>query len=116
MEHRVQKTISPIDGSVYVERPIATNDELTKVLEHAAAAQKKWKAVPVAERAAICRSMADWCAEHADAIGEEITRQMGRPIAYSPFEIRRGFHERATYMANIAEATLADIAIEPKDG
>jgi acyl-CoA reductase-like NAD-dependent aldehyde dehydrogenase len=116
MNHRIQKTISPIDGSVYVERPIATNEELAHVLEHATAAQKQWKAVPVAERAAICRRMADWCVQHADAIGEEITRQMGRPIAYTPNEIRRGFHERATYMADIAEATLADVAVEPKEG
>src|SRR4051812_39063668 len=114
MPHRTQKTISPIDGSVYVERPVATNDELAKVLEHASAAQHRWRAVPVAERAAICRGMADWCLQHADAIGEEITRQMGRPIAYSPNEIRRGFHERATYLCDIAEAALADIAIEPK--
>jgi len=116
MAHRIQKTISPIDNSVLVERPLATNDELGRVLEHAAAAQKQWKRVPLPERAAICRRMADWCVDHADRIGEEITRQMGRPIAYSPFEIRRGFHERATYMADIAEATLADLAIEPKEG
>ncbi|HEX2827953.1 MAG TPA: aldehyde dehydrogenase family protein [Burkholderiales bacterium] len=116
MSHRIQKTISPIDGSILVERPLATNDELAKVLEQAAAAQKHWKRVPLPERAATCRRMADYCVDHADRIGEEITRQMGRPIAYSPFEIRRGFHERATYMANIAEAALADIAIESKDG
>src|SRR4051812_25399010 len=116
MTHRIQKTISPVDGSVYVERPVAGNEELGKILEHAALAQKTWKQVPVAERVAICRRMADWCVEHADRFGEEITRQMGRPIAYSPFEIRRGFHERATYMTSIAESTLEDIAIEPKPG
>jgi acyl-CoA reductase-like NAD-dependent aldehyde dehydrogenase len=115
MTHRIQKTISPIDGSVYVERPIATNDELAKVLEHAAAAQKRWKAIPVPERAAICRRMTAWCVEHADAIGEEITRQMGRPIAYTPNEIRRGFSERANHMCDIAEEALADLPVEPKD-
>jgi acyl-CoA reductase-like NAD-dependent aldehyde dehydrogenase len=72
--------------------------------------------VPAAARAAICRRMADWCVAQADAIGEEITRQAGRPIAYSPSEIRRGFHERASYMAGLAESALADIAIEPKEG
>src|SRR5437870_11071792 len=38
---------------------------------------------------------------------------MGRPIAYTPNEIRRGFQERVLYMAGIAEAALSDIAITP---
>ena len=41
-------------------------------------------------------------------------REMGRPIAYSPNEIRRGFAERATHMAAIAEACLADLE-QPAD-
>ncbi|HEV7801412.1 MAG TPA: aldehyde dehydrogenase family protein, partial [Burkholderiales bacterium] len=89
--------------------------EVQKALERATAAQKTWRQVPVSERAAICKRMAAWCVERADTLAEELTRQMGRPIAYTPFEIRRGFHERASYMADIAEAALADIAVEPKD-
>jgi acyl-CoA reductase-like NAD-dependent aldehyde dehydrogenase len=41
---------------------------------------------------------------------------MGRPIAYSPNEIRRGFQERALYMCAIAEQALSDLKIESKDG
>ena len=59
------------------------------------AAQKAWKHVPVAERAETCRRMAAWCVERSDALASELTRQMGRPIAQSPGEIRRGLHERA---------------------
>jgi acyl-CoA reductase-like NAD-dependent aldehyde dehydrogenase len=113
---RIQKTVSPIDGSVYVERALASNKHIEKALERAAEAQKHWKQVPVAARAAVCRRMAAWCVERADVLAEEITRQMGRPIAYSPFEIRRGFHERVSYMADIAPAALADLCVEPKDG
>ena len=40
---------------------------------------------------------------------------MGRPIRYSPMEIRRGFQERALHMIDIAEEELADIALPPKD-
>lgn len=59
--------------------------------------------------------MLAWLLERADQIGEELTWQIGRPIAYSPNEIRRGFQERVNYMAGIAERELADIALEPKE-
>jgi acyl-CoA reductase-like NAD-dependent aldehyde dehydrogenase len=107
----LQRTISPIDGAVYVERPLASDQDIEAALAKAAGAQAKWKQVPVAERAAIVRRMVDWCVARADVLGEELTRQMGRPIAYTPNEIRRGFQERASYMGSIAEAALADIQI-----
>jgi acyl-CoA reductase-like NAD-dependent aldehyde dehydrogenase len=109
----VQRTISPVDGSVYVERPLASDQDIEAALAKAVAAQAKWKHVPVAERAAICRRMVEWCVARADVLGEELTRQMGRPIAYTPNEIRRGFQERALYMAGIAESALSDISITP---
>ena len=110
------KTISPIDGSVYVERAPASDQVIEQALEASVTAQPGWKKVPVAERAAICRRMADWCMANADRLGEELTWQIGRPIAQSPGEIRRGFHERVKYMSGIAEETLADLAVEKKAG
>jgi len=110
------KTITPIDGSVYVERPLARATDVERALARAVGAQAQWKHVPVAQRAAIVRKMVDWCVARADVLGEELTRQMGRPIAYTPNEIRRGFQERALYMANIAEQALADVPVEAKDG
>ena len=110
------KTISPIDGSLYVERAPASDKVIEQALEASVTAQPAWKKVPVAERAAICRRMADWCVANADQLGEELTWQIGRPIAQSPGEIRRGFHERVEYMSGIAEQTLADLAVEKKAG
>lgn len=115
MTTRIQQTISPLDGTLYLERPLAAAEQIDRTLASAVAAQATWRRVPVAERVAICRRMAEWCVAHADQLGEELTRQMGRPIAYSPFELRRGFHERVQYMADIAEAELADLAVEPKE-
>lgn len=115
MLERIQQTITPIDNSVYAERRLATPQEIENTLSKAVAAQVAWKRVPIAERASICRQMAAWLVEHADEIGKELTWQIGRPIAYSPFELRRGFNERVNYMCDIAERELADIAIEPKE-
>jgi acyl-CoA reductase-like NAD-dependent aldehyde dehydrogenase len=86
------------------------------VLERAAVAQRTWRDVPVEERAAACLRMRDWMVERADEIGAEISREMGRPIAYSPNEIRRGFAERAEHMAAIGPERLADLDAGPKEG
>ncbi|HEX6154977.1 MAG TPA: aldehyde dehydrogenase family protein, partial [Burkholderiales bacterium] len=75
-----------------------------------------WRQVPVAERAAICRRMADWCVERADELATELSWQMGRPVSQTPGELKRGFHERALYMCSIAEEALADISVPEKAG
>jgi len=115
MNKQTQQTITPIDGSIYAERELASGKQIEETLARAVKAQQSWKHAPVAERAAICKRMLDWLLERADQIGEELTWQIGRPIAYSPNEIRRGFQERVNYMASIAERELADIALEPKE-
>ena len=115
MTANLQQTISPIDGSIYAERQLATSREIENALAKAGASQTEWKRVPVTERAAVCKRMLDWLLERAEKIGEELTWQIGRPIAYSPNEIRRGFQERVNYMAGIAERELADIELEPQE-
>jgi acyl-CoA reductase-like NAD-dependent aldehyde dehydrogenase len=111
-----QRTISPVDGSVYVERTLASGQAIEDCLDRAVAAQHSWRRVPVAERAALCRRMAEWCVSRAEELGEELSWQMGRPVSQSPGELRRGFHERACHMADIAQKTLEEIEIEPKPG
>ncbi|HZO39056.1 MAG TPA: aldehyde dehydrogenase family protein [Methylomirabilota bacterium] len=112
----VQRTITPVDGSVYLTRKLATGQSIEKALARAEKAQKSWKQVPVAERAAICRRMADWCVERADGLASELSWQMGRPVSQTPGELKRGFHERAVYMCSIAEEALADISVPEKAG
>jgi acyl-CoA reductase-like NAD-dependent aldehyde dehydrogenase len=111
-----QKTITPVDGSVYLERELASNAAIDRALFMAVKAQKAWKRVPVAERAAICRRMAEWCVARADELATELSWQMGRPVSQSPGELKRGFHERALYMCDIAEQALADLKIDGKAG
>jgi acyl-CoA reductase-like NAD-dependent aldehyde dehydrogenase len=112
----LQQTISPIDNTLYVERPLATAEQIECALDAAVRAQRAWKTVPIAERAARCLAMVEAVVEKADELGVELTRQMGRPLRYTPNEIRRGFDERARYMVAIAEQSLADIRIEAKPG
>jgi len=111
----VQKTISPIDGSVFVERTLAEGVEIGEALDRAVAAQRAWTAVPVENRAAICRKFCDAFEAKKDAIAVDLTWQMGRPLRYTPNEVR-GTLERARYMIDIAPEALADVDPGPKAG
>lgn len=111
----IQKTISPVDGRVYVERPLASAGEIRATLTRARVAQRAWRRTPVSERAALCLRFVDAFLVRRERIAEEITWQMGRPIAQSPGELR-GFEERARYMIDIAAEALGDVLPTPKPG
>jgi acyl-CoA reductase-like NAD-dependent aldehyde dehydrogenase len=111
----IQKTITPIDGSVYVERPLAAWSEVAAALGRARKAQAAWKPVTVPERQKLLAKAVDAFVAKKESIAEEITRQIGRPLSQSPGEVR-GFEERARYMIDIAGSALADIDVGPKAG
>jgi acyl-CoA reductase-like NAD-dependent aldehyde dehydrogenase len=108
--------ISPVDGSAWVERAPPADEEIESALQAAWQARAAWRATPVADRVEACRRMVEWCVARADVLGEELTWQMGRPIAQSPGEILRGFQERARHLCDIAPSALADLDPGPKAG
>jgi acyl-CoA reductase-like NAD-dependent aldehyde dehydrogenase len=72
------KCISPVDGSVYVERPLATGEEARAAVRRARAAQVEWKKIPVAERQTVLSRAVDEFVGNADGISSEISRPPGR--------------------------------------
>jgi acyl-CoA reductase-like NAD-dependent aldehyde dehydrogenase len=112
----MQKTISPVDGRVVAERELASDVQIEAALARAVVAQRAWRATSLAERIAIVSRFVDRMEARADEIGEELTWQMGRPIRYTPFEIRRGFAERARFMIRAAPEALGDMAVAPTPG
>ncbi len=112
----LQQTISPIDGSTYAEFELASDRTIEATLQRASEAQRGWRRVPVAERAAVCRRMVDQMIQRVEQLATELTWQIGRPLTQTPFEIRRGFQQRAKYMVDIAPDALADVALDPRDG
>ena len=108
-------TISPIDNSVYVERPYASSEEINATLERAQQAQRAWKKVSVAERKIICTAMVDAFVAKKAEIAEEICWQMGRPIASAAGEVA-GMEERARKMIELADAGLETIKLDEKKG
>jgi acyl-CoA reductase-like NAD-dependent aldehyde dehydrogenase len=110
-----QKTISPVDGSVYCERVLARPDEINAALGRAAHAQRAWRNTPVAERAAVCARFCDQFEARRETSALELTWQMGRPVRYASSEIN-GMLDRARYMIGVAAESLADVHPVAKDG
>jgi acyl-CoA reductase-like NAD-dependent aldehyde dehydrogenase len=107
--------ITPVDGSVYVERDTASAERIRQTLAAAESAQRSWRQLAIAERQAICGRAVDAFVARRDEIAAELSWQMGRPISQAPGEVG-GFEERARHMIAIADSALADIRPEPKDG
>ena len=108
------QTLSPIDNSVYAERPLATPQQIDAALALAKKAQREWRSTPIATRAALLSRFCDLFEANRDEIALELTWQMGRPIRSSPSEVR-GTLERARHMIAIAPTALADIDAGPKE-
>ena len=104
------KCISPIDGSVFAERPCLSEAQAFACAERAHAAQADWARRPLQDRIDLVRAGVAAIGAMNDEIVPELAHQMGRPIRYGG-EFA-GFNERASYMADIAANALAATEIE----
>jgi acyl-CoA reductase-like NAD-dependent aldehyde dehydrogenase len=109
------RTLSPVDGTLLVERPLASFDEASALLDRAQTAQRGWRATPIEERAARLEALVVAVEAERDRIAEELTLQMGRPIRYTPGEVR-GFAERARAMIALGREALVDLRLPEKEG
>ena len=98
------KIISPIDGSVYAERPIAKDAAVDAALTAARAALPQWRATPVAERGRYMLAFLDALLAMNDDITTELAWQMGRPVRYGGE--KGGAEERTRAMVALAEEAL----------
>jgi len=107
--------ITPVNGSVYVQRSYANAAAIEKALTSAKRAALEWKNVSPDERAALCGKMVDAFCAKADRHAEELAWQMGRPVQYGPGEVG-GFADRGRCMIALAKDALADIQLPDKKG
>ena len=105
----MQKTITPIDNTVYVEREYHSA-KIEQTIESSMKAQKEWASLNVNERVKLIKNFVEDFLSKGDVIGEELSRQIGRPISQAAGELN-GFKERADYMLSIAEKKLANIDV-----
>ncbi len=78
------KCITPVDGSVYVERSLASDAEVDAALTEAQAAQAVWRRTPLSERQALMTAAVEAFVADKAEIAEEIAWQMGRPVSQCP--------------------------------
>jgi acyl-CoA reductase-like NAD-dependent aldehyde dehydrogenase len=102
--------ISPVDGSVYAERPAMGYDEAKAAIARVRKAQKAWAKRPLEERVSLVLKGVARLNEMADDVAKELAWQMGRPVKYGG-EFK-GFNERSNYVASIAHDALAPMVVE----
>jgi len=112
---KTQKTVSPIDGSLYVERDFANAGQIRAALEKAQTAQIPWRETSLDERKILCAKATRAFVANKDRIAEELCWQMGRPIRYAAGEVT-SFAARANHMISVASAALAQIEVTDKPG
>ena len=109
------KIISPIDGRVYAERPVASGAEIETAVAQGqggaqgAGARSRCASAPSSSRISSMR-----CSRKNDEIVPELAWQMGRPVRFGGET--RGVEERARHMIAIAEESLAPSMRPDKDG
>jgi acyl-CoA reductase-like NAD-dependent aldehyde dehydrogenase len=108
------KCISPIDGSVFATRPLATEESARAVIERLRQGQKAWAARPLDERIALVKAGVAQLGAENEEVTVELAHMMGRPVRHGG-EFR-GVDDRAGYMASISHAALASMVVEESAG
>ena len=108
------KIISPVDGSVYAERPIASDAEVKAALTAARVALPEWRKAFVAERGRYMLAFLDALLAMNDDIAVELAWQMGRPVRYGGE--KGGIEERVRAMVAMAEEALKPYVPAEKEG
>lgn len=102
--------ISPVDGSVYAERPVLSLDAAKGAVTRAKKAQKSWAKRPLEDRVQLVLKGVARLNEMVDEVVPELAWMMGRPVRYGG-EFK-GFNERSNYVASIAADALKPIEVE----
>ena len=102
--------ISPIDGSVYAERPAMSLEAATEAVARTRKAQKAWARRPLEDRIQLVLKGVARLNEMSDEVVPELAHMMGRPIRYGGEY--KGFNERSNYVANVAADALAPLVVE----
>jgi len=105
--------ISPIDGSVYAERPAMSLEAATEAVARARKAQKAWARRPLEDRVQLVLKGVARLNEMSDEVVPELAHMMGRPVRYGGEY--KGFNERSNYVAAIAADALAPLVVEASD-
>ncbi|KAI1443693.1 aldehyde dehydrogenase [Annulohypoxylon stygium] len=115
MSVEVLTTISPTTNEPILTRNGITAADLEDLPKIAAEKFKSWSKTSLTDRQIIVNKALKLLEAKKDELAEELTVQMGRPIAYTAGEIMTAI-KRANYLVKISEETLKDTEGEPEKG
>ncbi|EMR70119.1 putative aldehyde dehydrogenase protein [Eutypa lata UCREL1] len=115
MSVEVLTTISPTTNEPILTRNGVSTSELEDLSRVAAEAFKTWRETSLTDRQIIVKKFLKLLGDKKDELGEEITVQMGRPIAYTGVEVATAA-KRGDYLVKISEDTLKDTDGESEKG
>lgn len=98
---------SPATGELLATFPIHSAANVEARLTAATTAAEQWRHIPVAERAAVLRPLADALLAHAPELARLAALEMGKPLAQGRAEVRK-CADACRYFADHAPALLAD--------
>jgi aldehyde dehydrogenase (NAD+) len=71
---------SPVDGTTYLEIPMATSREYEQLIETARLAFPAWRDMPAPKRGEIVRQIGNKVRKYKDALGQLISYETGKPL------------------------------------
>lgn len=98
---------------MFAERPALNDAQAMECVNNAKQARRMWANCPLAKRTQLTLEAVRILCEQSEEAATELAWMMGRPVRYGG-EFG-GVQERATHMANIAEAALAPVVAESSD-
>jgi succinate-semialdehyde dehydrogenase/glutarate-semialdehyde dehydrogenase len=102
---------NPADGSELGTYETHTREQIEEALERAQNAFERWRARPVAERAALLTALASTLRSRKDELARLASQEMGKPIKESEAEVEKSA-SFCEYYAEHAESMLASRTID----
>jgi succinate-semialdehyde dehydrogenase/glutarate-semialdehyde dehydrogenase len=101
------RTLNPATGELVRTWPALDEAAVENVLARSHQAYLTWRDVPVSERVELFRKIAELISKNADALGRQMTIEMGKPLAQAVGEAH-GAAEMFSYYAEHGASLLAD--------
>ena len=115
MSVEVINTISPTTNEAIITRNGASAADLEQLPKVATEAFESFRKTTLKERQDIVRKFLKGLGDHESDLAQELTVQMGRPIAFTGKEISTAV-KRGEYLLKISDEALKDTDGEPEKG
>lgn len=104
--------INPATGKVIGELPEDGAEEVDAKFQTLVAGQKRWRAVPVAERRAMLERFNELLRLNMPALAKTLTTEMGKPIAQAKNEVRATVDRVRFYLENTEKVLKEHLVLE----